>query len=92
MDKRLMSSVTYLLCDPVRELICCNKCHPVTLGILTPPEIPAETHFHAHHRTKLPHYLYLLIENPFSYYVQIWSTYYHVAQCSQKAPISISSR
>ena len=41
---------------------------------------------------ELSQYLNLLIENPFSCYFQVLSPYYDVGQCSQKAPISISSR
>ena len=89
LDKRLTCFVTYLLWDPLWELICCNKWHPGTLGIFTPPEIAVETYFCA---LELPQYFYLLIENPFSCYFQVWGSYYQVAQCSQTTAISTSLR
>ena len=41
---------------------------------------------------KLPWHFYLLMEKPFGCYFQVWSSYYQVAQCSQKTPIPVSSR
>ena len=89
LDERLMCFVTHLLCDPLWELICCDKWHPGTLGIFTPTEIALERHFYV---LELPRYFYLLTENPFSCYFEIWTPYYQVAQCSQKTPILTSSR
>ena len=43
---------TYLLCDPLRKLICCNKWHPGTLVISTQPEKAVKAHFHARHRSR----------------------------------------
>ena len=81
---------TYLLCDPLWKLISCNKCHPGILGIFIPPEIAAQTLFHAHHWTRTTP-VFLPADRKYSWLL-LWSPYYHVAQCSQKTPISIFSR
>ena len=39
-------------CDPHWEVICSNKWHPGTLGIIAPLEIAVGTHFYAWHGTK----------------------------------------
>ena len=39
-------------CDPHLELTCCNKWHPGTSGISTPPEIAIGSYIHARHGTK----------------------------------------
>ena len=41
---------------------------------------------------KLPQYFYLLMDKPLGHYFQVWSPYYQVAQCNQKALIPVSSR
>ena len=41
-----------IFCDPHWELICCNKRHPGTSGLTTPPEISVGTNFCARHGTK----------------------------------------
>ena len=41
-----------IFCDPHWELICCNKSHPGTLEIFTPPKIAVGTQFHVSHGTK----------------------------------------
>ena len=40
---------------------------------------------------KLPRYFYLLNEKLLGRCFQVWSPYYHAAQCNQKTPISVSS-
>ena len=47
--------VTYLICDPLRELICCNKWHPGTVGISTYNKQSCKdvkTNFHAQDRAR----------------------------------------
>ena len=67
---------SYNFSDPHWQLICCNKWHPETSEISTPPEISCRS------TLKLPWYLYL----------QVPSSYYQAGQCNQKVSTPVSTR
>ena len=80
-----------IYCDSHWELICCNKCHPGTSEIPTPPEITAETHFHLQHGIKNTLALLLADWEAFCSLVPS-SVYYQTAKWNQNTPIPLSSR
>ena len=80
-----------IFCDSHWELICCNKCHPGTSEISTPPEITAETHFHLQHGIKNTLALLLADWEAFCSLLPS-SVYYQTAKWNQNTPIPLSSR